>query len=721
MSFQKLREQIAYFYQSYCGDDMDALMMRTYDGDPTVRVSLTDLAIFSEDILKDLLENPETLLPQFEQTLHNYGDLIQSAFESGDLNVSPVSVTPYQAPAEADMTDAAASEEPLIPPESEIVFTEPTADVNHDIGAPRDNKIGQMVAFEGICKQVSDNKPRVVETVFRCDRCGTKTDRIDISDTFELQNALPHECTGCDRQGPFERVQDEEKREEYQQLRVQEPPGEAINEASPREVVWDVMGEHLIDTAEPGNRVTVVGILREFGDNDSTLLDTRLDVISVIPEEVQFEEVEFDESDVDDIEEIAASPDVFEHVTNSVAPSIYGNEEAKLAVALQMFGGVSRTVHGNRKRGEIHIMFIGDPGVGKSQILESARSLSPRSVSSSGTGSSAVGLTASAQKEKIGGQEEWTLQAGSLVLADGGMITIDELDNMGFNEQQSLDEALSEGQISVDKANVHANLNARCSALMAANPEQGRFDPYEPLAEQFDMPKELLDRCDLVFPFRDTPDEDLDEAIVDTILDTHTPDAAAADGGVEAVEDRGYIDPDLFRKYVAYARRNYDPNLTDAAMDELKQWYMSIRGTSDDGQISINTRMFEGAIRLSQASARARLSETVDSCDAERAIELVMSMLNALGMDREGGGYDVDMINRGAPSKTQQQIRDDIKMVVDELAAESDGYEGAKRADILERMDDRLGYDKDRVDGEIDKLCTKGEMYTPEEGSYQVT
>lgn len=718
MSFQKLREQIAAFYQTYC--DMEPLMMRSYDGEPTVSVSLNDLAIFSEDILHDLIAQPDELLPQFEQALHNYGDLIQSAFEGGDLNVSPITVQPFDGQAPAAGADPSDSKQALIPPETELVITEPTPDAYHDIGATRDDKIGQLVAFEGICKQVSDNKPRVVETVFRCERCGTKSDPVDISDTFEIQNALPHECTGCERQGPFERVPKHELREEYQQLRVQEPPGEAVNEASPREIVCDVMGEHLIDRAEPGNRATVVGVLREHGDNDSTLLDTRLEVLSVIPEEVQFEEVEFDESDVEEIEEIAESPELFEHVSNSVAPSIYGNEEAKLAVALQMFGGVSRDVHGNRKRGEIHIMFIGDPGVGKSQILESARSLAPRAVSSSGTGSSAVGLTASAQKEKIGGQEEWTLQAGSLVLADGGMITIDELDNMDYTEQQSLDEALSEGQLSVDKANVHATLNARCSALMAANPEQGRFDPYEPLTEQFAMPKELLDRCDLVFPFEDKPDDELDEAIVDTILDTHAPTEAAADGGLESIESTGYIKSDLFRKYVAYARRNYDPTLTDDAEEQLKDWYLSIRETSEADRIAINTRMFEGAIRLSQASARARLSDTVDADDADRAIGLVMSMLNQLGLGEGEGGYDADMINLGAPSRSQQQVREYIKKCIEELDDETETA-GAKRADILSRADERGGYDKDRVDGEIDKLAEKGRIYQPQDGRFRTT
>ncbi len=704
MTYQRIHKNIASFYQVYCADDLEALIMRTYAGDPSIEVSLEDLSIFSDELARELIGDPDAILPIFELVLDEFENVVESAMDTDGVDVSPTPPNPHDGP--------------LIPRRTEVVITQPTGDCAHEIGAPRDDQIGRLVAFEGICKQVSDNKPRVIETVFRCHRCGTTTDPIDISHTFELENALPDECAGCDRKGPFERVTEKEHREEYQQLRVQEPPGEAVNEASPREIVCDVMGEHLIDLAEPGNRVTVVGVLREHGDSDSTLLDTRLEVLSVIPEEVQFEEVEFDESDIDDIEEIAASPDTFEYVTNSIAPSIYGNEEAKLAVALQMFGGVSRQVHGNRKRGEIHIMFIGDPGVGKSQILESARSLAPRAVSSSGTGSSAVGLTASAQKEKIGGQEEWTLQAGSLVLADGGMITIDELDNMNHTEQQSLDEALSEGQLSVDKANVHATLNARCSALMAANPEQGRFDPYEPLAEQFAMPKELLDRCDLVFPFRDTPDEEVDAAIVDTILDTHTPDEAAADGGVAAVEETGYIDPDLFRKYVAYARRNYDPRLTDDAMGDLKEWYMSIRGMSDEEQIAINTRMFEGAIRLSQASARARLSETVEPRDVDRAIDLIMTMLNKLGMDPEDGGYDVDMINQGAPSKTQKQIRDTILSCIDEIAGET----AAAHGEVVERAAAETGEDKDRIDGELSALLENGAVYKPESGSaYRTT
>ena len=702
----KLTTQLAVFLQSYNGDEMERLITRQYDEEPTVNVSITDLAAFSTDVVDDLASNPDHMIDHFEQALRDYRDAIDMARDGDDLTADRVPEV------SEEVLDG-----PLIPTNTEIRLVEPTSDVFHDIGAPRDDKINELVAFEGTCKQLSDNKPRIIETQFECDRCTTKTNFIDVSHTFELSEVIPHECPGCERQGPFSRVPDAELREEYQQIRLQEPPGEAINEASPREIIGDIMGDHLIDEAQPGDRVTLVGVLREHGDTDSTLVDTRLEVLSVIPEEVQFEEVEFDDDDVERIEEIAASPEVFEYVRDSVAPSIYGNEEAKLGVALQMFGGVSRRLHGNRKRGEIHIMFIGDPGVGKSQILESARSLAPRSVTSSGTGASSVGLTASAQKEKIGGEEEWTLQAGSLVLADGGMITIDELDNMDFREQQSLDEALSEGQISVDKANVHATLKARCSALMAANPEHGRFDPYEPLSEQFDMPSELLDRCDLVFPFRDVPDDELDAAIVDTVLDNHAADPITADGGVRGVTDAGFIDADLFRKYVAYARRNYRPTLTNDAREKLKDWYLTIRSMSDkdEAKISINTRMFEGAIRLSEASARARLSETATVDDVNRAVELVMEMLNELGMDPESGGYDVDAVSGGRTASQKKRVRL-IKNTIDEMAREHEG--APTRADVLSELDD---YDSDKIDSEIDRLRSSGELYEPESGRLRVS
>ena len=272
------------FLQAYNGEEIEQIITRQYTEEPVIQVSMEDLLIYNQEFLDDLTDNPDQFLSFFDTALENYEELVEYAMdEFDDSHVSPI---PHVA------------HDSAIPSETAIELVDPTTDVYHDIGAPRDNKIGTLVAFEGICKQASDNKPRVMRTWWRCERCGTENGGFDVSDTFDIESVKPHECKGCERQGPFNRIPEKEYREEYQQLRVQEPPGEAVNEASPREITVDAMGKHLIDRVDPGDRVTVVGILREDGDTDSTLLDTRLELQSIIPEEVQFEEVEFDDDDV---------------------------------------------------------------------------------------------------------------------------------------------------------------------------------------------------------------------------------------------------------------------------------------------------------------------------------------------------------------------------------------------------------------------------------------
>ncbi len=708
---EKLHARVVTYLQRHCEENLNRLVMRDYDDVPVLEVSLTRLVVCNQDLADDLKAQPDKVLPYFERAIQHFEDIVDWAFDQDADMLEREDIDVSMPPTQMDPG------KPLFPHDTVIEVTEPTADFYHGIGEVRKEKIGQLVAMEGLCRQVSDNKPRVIETGFECQRCGTVNGPFDVSQTFDIQDAEPIECVGCEREGPWERDTNSERYEEYQQLIIQEPPGDAVNESAPREIVANCLGVHLIDRIEPGDRATVVGILREAEDNDSTLLDTRLEVMSVIPEQVQFEEVEFEDEDVEAIKEIADSENVFDRIRDTIAPSIYGYDKIKLGIGLQQFGGVTRHSHGNRKRGEMHIMLIGDPGVGKSQLLESARTLAPRAISAGGTGSTSVGLTASAQKEKIGDEEQWTLQAGSLVLADGGLITIDELDNLKWTDQQSLDEALSEGQLNVDKAKIHATLKTRCSALMAANPEKGRFDPYDAIAEQFDMPEELLDRCDFVFAMQDQPDAQVDEMIADSVMSVHEAEPAAADGGAP-VGSEGLIGDDIFRKYVAYARRNYNPVLTDESKSRLKDWYLNIRNMSVEGQISINTRFFEGALRASQASARARLSEEVSETDVERAIDLVMFMLNELGLDPEGEGYDVDMIVQGKPSPSQQKRIDLIKELIDELSME---YDDGAPIDEVKEAAELEGIDSDTVDEQIEKLRRKGEIYEPSTDHYRTS
>jgi replicative DNA helicase Mcm len=295
---------------------------------------------------------------------------------------------------------------------------------------------------------------------------------------------------------------------------------------------------------------------------------------------------------------------------------------------------------------------------------------------------------------------------------------------MREEQQQSLDQALSDGEIDVDKADVHTTLNARCSALMAANPTEGRFNPYDPYPEQFGIPKELLDRCDLVFAPRDTPDTGTDAAVADTILDAHIDEAATADGGQPmAVDESGVINPDLLQKYIAYARRDYNPRLSDDAADRLKEFYTDLRdklSSEDDqgvAQMAINARGLEGLRRLSQAAARVQLSDVVTADHAQTAIDLVMESLNQTIKDPDGNGYDIDRLANGAASPSQRDRVDTIKSIVKDLQQEHE--EGAPKQAVYDQAAEH-GIEESTALHEIEKLRQKGTVYEPQEDYYRV-
>ena len=694
--------KIAEFLQRYCTEEIANLQAEQFIDEAVLRISLSDLARYDRDLYDDFVENPDVIREWFETVVDKYEEICEAAFEDPDESWD-VNLVTYPLP--DDVT---------------LEFTDPPSMLRWDIGEPRGAKFNKLVAFEGVCQQTSDPKPRLIEATFECQRCGTYHE-MNAENTFEIEKAAPLECQSCERQGPFQPITSKSEYVEYQQIRVQEPPENAVNSSNPREILCDAQGKHLVDNVEPGNRVTVVGKLVEDQDNDSTLRDDRLEVESVICEETQFEDVEFDDEDIEQIEELAEDPEIYDILKQSIAPTIYGFEEEKLGIALQLFGGVSKNIYGNRKRGEIHILFIGDPGVGKSQLLKYAQSIAPRAVQSGGTGSTSVGLTATAVKEKIGNEEQWTVQAGSLVLADGGLITIDELDNMREEQQQALDQALSDGEIDVDKADIHTTLNARCSALMAANPVEGRFNPYDPYPEQFGVPKELLNRCDLVFAPRDQPDEELDAEVADTILDNHVDEPMTADGGQPmAVNEDGVIDPDLLRKYIAYARRDYNPRLTEEAKGRLKEYYTDLRDTlskqDDEGvaQVAINARGLEGLRRLSQAAARVELSDIVTQEHAEKAVQLVQESLNQTAKDPDGEGFDIDRLANGSAAPSQQKLADDLIDVVRELQREHEDDPGAPRYKVTEQMVE-MDHSQEKVRHRIKEMKKSGDLYEPQD------
>jgi replicative DNA helicase Mcm len=367
-----------------------------------------------------------------------------------------------------------------------------------------------------------------------------------------------------------------------------------------------------------------------------------------------------------------------------------------------------------------------------SQMISYVENIAPRSVYTSGKGSSAAGLTAAAVRDDFGDGQQWSLEAGALVLADKGIAAVDELDKMDSSDRSAMHEGLEQQKISVSKAGINATLKARCSLLGAANPKYGRFDQYEPIGEQIDLEPALISRFDLIFTVTDSPDPEHDSRLAQHILKTNyagelntqraeVPSSEFTAEEVDSVTEEvaPEIDAELLRKYIAHAKRNCYPTMTDEAKDIIEEFYVDLRskGADEDAPVPVTARKLEALVRLSEASARVRLSDTVEREDAERATDIVESCLKDIGVDPETGQFDADVVETGT-SKSQRDRIKNIKGLIADIEEEYE--EGAPVDEVLDRAGE-IGMDPDKAEGEIEKLRTKGEVYEPQQGYLRTT
>jgi len=332
--------------------------------------------------------------------------------------------------------------------------------------------------------------------------------------------------------------------------------------------------------------------------------------------------------------------------------------------------------------------------------------------------------TAAAVRDDFGDGQQWTLEAGALVLADNGVAAVDELDKMADDDRSAMHEALEQQKISISKAGINATLKARCSLLGAANPKYGRFDQYEPIGEQIDLEPALISRFDLIFTVTDDPDPDEDAALAEHILQTNyagelntqnqqlaNANYTEAEIDSQTEEVAPAIEPELLRKYIAYARRTCFPTMTAEAKQAVEDFYVNMRskGADEDAPVPVTARQLEAVVRLAEASARLRLSDTVEQADADRVISIVRSCLQDIGVDPETGEFDADVVETGQ-SKTQRDRVKNVKALIGEIEEEFD--EGAPVEEVLDRAEE-IGMDAEKAEHEIEKLKEKGELYQP--------
>ena len=590
----------------------------------------------------------------------------------------------------------------------------------------RSGDIGKLAGIEGLVTKATEVRPRVVEAVFECPFCGHI---FSVEQTGGRQFKEPRECEGCDRKVQhFKLLVDRCKFANTQKIRLQESPEELRGGELPQAI--DVnLEDDISGEIAPGDRIIVTGILRsyqrttQFGK--TPFFDIYLDGNSLEVMEEAFEEIQITEEDEREIMKLKNQPDVYEKLIRSIAPSIFGCNEIKEAMILQLFAGIPKELPDEtRVRGDIHVLLVGDPGVAKSQLLNYQVKLAPRGLYTGGKSSTSAGLTAAAVRDEFG-DGRWTLEAGALVLADKGIAAVDEIDKMKKEDRDALHEAMEQQTVSIAKAGIMARLNSRCALLAAANPIGGRFDRYEPISKQINMPPTLLSRFDLIYTMMDRPNEEMDTKTAKHILETHYAGEILARvkniGKVEEGEKEHFgeamrmmepaVQGNLLRKYVAWSKRNVFPVMSDEAKSKFLEFYIGLRrqGYDDEEEpVPVTARQLEALIRLGEAKARTRLSDKVTVEDAESVIEVVNYCLKHVFTDPETDKLDVDWINAGT-TKTRRDRARSIKAIITELEAEH-GDE-VPIEDVLDIAEEE-GMDRDKAEEVIEAMKRDGLLFS---------
>lgn len=520
----------------------------------------------------------------------------------------------------------------------------------------RSRSMGRLVTIQGMIVRASDVKPSCVVATYTCDECGCEVYQlIPHKREFMPQRICPSPQCGT-QGGPKDslRLQTRgSKFVKFQELKLQELPSQVPMGHVPRSMNVHCRGE-LTRVASPGDVVTIDGVFLPQRIAESGYRAMRAGLITTTYLEahnIAVHKKSFDEFDSmseeesarveEEIRNVAHGEDPIGSLASAIAPEIFGHDDIKRSLLLQLVGGCTRRLpDGMRIRGDINICLMGDPGVAKSQLLKHVASIAPRGVYTTGKGSSGVGLTAAVTKDTTTG--EMALEGGALVLADRGICAIDEFDKMDESDRTAIHEVMEQQTVSIAKAGIVATLNARAAVLAAANPLYGRYNRKKSLSENVNLPNSLLSRFDLLFLILDVADVDRDMALARHVTFVHQnegtskkSDAQDQDAESELLSEQdedeessqSKIGPKTLREYIARARR-FHPMVTPEVAPYIAEAYVQLRmqdrpGNKKAGDQTVMTaRQLLSILRLAQALARLRFSSYVAREDVDEAIRL---------------------------------------------------------------------------------------------------
>ncbi|KAA8646502.1 MCM DNA helicase complex subunit MCM2 [Aspergillus tanneri] len=533
----------------------------------------------------------------------------------------------------------------------------------------RQSHLNCLIRVSGVVTRRTGVFPQLKYVMFTCTKCNITLGPFQQEASQEVRISY---CQNCQSKGPFNVNSEKTVYRNYQKLTLQESPGSVPAGRLPRQREVVLLAD-LIDSAKPGDEIEVTGIYRNSYDaqlnnkNGFPVFATIIEANHVVKSHDQLAGFHLNEEDEREIRALSRDPDIVDKIVRSVAPSIYGHLDVKTAVALSLFGGVSKEAQGKMSiRGDINVLLLGDPGTAKSQVLKYVEKTAHRAVFATGQGASAVGLTASVRRDPL--TSEWTLEGGALVLADRGTCLIDEFDKMNDQDRTSIHEAMEQQTISISKAGIVTTLQARCAVVAAANPIGGRYNSTAPFSANVELTEPILSRFDILCVVRDLVDPTEDERLASFVVESHHRANPArpqrdqdgnlidADGNLideegyriddkgnrlpptqeeldirerakqkEAEEKEGEIPQELLRKYILYAREHCHPKLYQIDQDKVARLFADMRRESlVTGAYPITVRHLEAIMRIAEAFCKMRLSEYCSSQDIDRAIAVTV-------------------------------------------------------------------------------------------------
>ena len=630
----------------------------------------------------------------------------------------------------------------------------------------------QYVGVQGIVTRISEVRSKLVYSVHYCEE--TKkgnikeyNDQMKIAESsntygqplngnFEIgkasgfmNNAIPQRDIN---HNPLTLEYGHSKFRNNQTILLQEPPERTPLGQLPRSVEVILEGD-LVDKVKPGDRIQVNGVFKTISTmatNTSGGVKTVLIGTNVQELNNDIQQNEFTGEDLKRIRELSKQRNVFDVLANSIAPGIYGHQDIKRALVLQLLGGNETNLEdGTHLRGDINILMIGDPSTAKSQFLRYMLNIAPNAINTTGKGSTGVGLTAAVVVDRDLGERH--LEAGAMVLGDRGIVCIDEFDKMNEVDRVAIHEVMEQQTVTIAKAGIHVSLNARCSVLAAANPIYGQYQSDVSASRNIGFPDSLLSRFDLCFIVLDEHSSELDRKISEKVLDNHMFTIDAAKFGDDA-EDK-VIEPEIkleenkkttmyekynpraksdnnnniltkefLRKYIYYAKSKINPSLTREATDYISKSWTNIREKSVSEEwkgktIPVTVRTLESLIRLATAYAKARLSQKVEKQDALNAVELLTNSFFAENegklLEQEEEENQMDLVEEEEDDKKKKknkkkekreeilQLEEEEEEIDEKKSRKKKSKKSKEKKEIDDLVEAQIDEDEENDDGEV--------------------